>query len=194
MRRRDVRVLVLRHGRTLVDVQVTEDGHYVVIEGRRWRASDPSLPEHVAAALRKELMSARRGVGAALRASDSAAERAARDRVQAAKVALGERGEPWWSQTDEERRARWEPLMAKITDERLQSTIRELLDQRGPGKTICPSEVARAVGGDSWRPLMEPARQAARRLVEAGEVEITQGGRGVDPSTAKGPIRIRRRR
>ena len=35
-------------------------------------------------------------------------ERAARDGVQAAKVALGERGEPWWEQTDDERRARWE--------------------------------------------------------------------------------------
>jgi hypothetical protein len=39
---------------------------------------------------------------------------------------------------------------------------------------------------------MEPARAAARRLVAAGEVEITQGGRVVDPSTCKGPIRIRR--
>ena len=33
-----------------------------------------------------------------------------------------------------------------------------------------------------------------RDLVAAGEVEITQRGRVVDPSTAKGPIRIRRRR
>ncbi len=39
---------------------------------------------------------------------------------------------------------------------------------------------------------MEPARQAARRLVAAGEIEITQGGHVVDPSTAKGPIRLRR--
>ena len=39
---------------------------------------------------------------------------------------------------------------------------------------------------------MEPARRAARRLVASGEVEITQAGRVVDPSTAKGPIRIRR--
>ncbi|EFQ84247.1 hypothetical protein HMPREF0063_10963 [Aeromicrobium marinum DSM 15272] len=39
---------------------------------------------------------------------------------------------------------------------------------------------------------MEPARRAARRLVEAGRVQITQAGHVVDPSTAKGPIRIRR--
>ena len=53
-------------------------------------------------------MAARRAVGAALRASDAGAERAARDRVQRAKTALGERGTPWWEQSPDERRARWE--------------------------------------------------------------------------------------
>ena len=90
------------------DVERTEDGRYVVIKGRRWRATDPLIPEDVAAELRRELMRARRAVGAALRAEDPAAERAARDQVQAAKTALGERGTPWWEQTPEERRARWE--------------------------------------------------------------------------------------
>jgi hypothetical protein len=70
--------------------------------------------------------------------------------------------------------------------------VLELLDARARGATICPSEAARAVGGDDWRPLMEPARAAARRLVARGEVEITQAGHVVDGSTAKGPIRIRR--
>lgn len=86
----------------------TPDGRYVVIDGRRWRASDPELPEDVAALLRRQLMSARRAVGAALRAQDAVAERAARGRVQRAKTALGERGTPWWEQTAEQRRARWE--------------------------------------------------------------------------------------
>ena len=79
-------------------------------------------------------------------------------------------------------------------DERLAATIRELLDARAASATICPSEAARAVGGENWRALMEPARRAARRLVAAGEVEITQGGRVVDPSAARGPIRIRKAR
>jgi hypothetical protein len=39
---------------------------------------------------------------------------------------------------------------------------------------------------------MEPARMAARRLVAQEKVQITQGGQVVDPSRAKGPIRIRR--
>ena len=85
---------------------MTEDGHYVVIKGRRWRATDPAIPEDVAAELRKALMAARRDVGRALRAGED--PKPARARVQAAKVALGERGTPWWEQTPDERRARWE--------------------------------------------------------------------------------------
>ena len=79
------------------------------------------------------------------------------------------------------------------TDRRLERAILDLLAARAAAATICPSEAARAVGGDGWRELMEPARQAARRLVAADAVEITQGGRVVDPSTARGPIRVRRR-
>ena len=79
-------------------------------------------------------------------------------------------------------------------DSALEGAILELLASRVRDASICPSEAARQVGGDSWRELMEPARMAARRLVERGEVQITQGGRVVDPSRAKGPIRIRRSR
>ena len=79
-------------------------------------------------------------------------------------------------------------------DRDLEAAILHLLGSRPRGATICPSEAARAVGGpdeDAWRALMEPARGAARRLVAAGRAEITQGGRVVDPSTARGAIRIR---
>lgn len=79
-------------------------------------------------------------------------------------------------------------------DEALEQMIMELLAQRASNATICPSEAARAVAPDEWRPLMEPARAAARRLVVRNEVDIVQGGRVVDASTAKGPIRVRRRR
>jgi len=79
-------------------------------------------------------------------------------------------------------------------DAELERTILSLLEDRAPSWTICPSDAARAVGtADSWRSLMGPARTAARRLVEAGEVVITQGGEVVDLDTARGPVRIRRR-
>jgi hypothetical protein len=76
-------------------------------------------------------------------------------------------------------------------DRQLEEAIMSLLMQRPSAATICPSEAARAVAPDGWRPLMEPARAAARRLVAAGRVQVLQQGRTVDPSTAKGPIRIR---
>jgi len=50
------------------------------------------------------------------------------------------------------------------------------------------------VAGDDeaeWRPLMEPVREAARRLAARGRIEVVQGGRPVDPATAHGPIRLR---
>ena len=78
-------------------------------------------------------------------------------------------------------------------EDRLAASILELLAQRRPDATICPSEAARAVAdADDWRSLMEPARRAAANLADAGEVEVTQGGEVVDVRTATGPIRIRK--
>jgi Protein of unknown function (DUF3253) len=79
-------------------------------------------------------------------------------------------------------------------DARLQRTIGELLDQRRPDASICPSEAARAVDPEGWRDLMPAARAAAGRLAVAGEVEVTQGGAVVDVAAARGPVRVRRPR
>jgi hypothetical protein len=79
-------------------------------------------------------------------------------------------------------------------DRALEDAIRGLLARRADDATICPSEAARAVSADGWRELMPRARAAAARLVDAGVVEVTQRGRAVDPASARGPIRIRRRR
>ena len=82
----------------------TDDGRYLVIDGRRWRATDPAIPEERRDELTKILMAWRRDVR---RTRGTDEEDASRAGVQAAKVALGERGTPWWEQTDDERRARW---------------------------------------------------------------------------------------
>lgn len=79
-------------------------------------------------------------------------------------------------------------------DRALEAAILALLAARAPGATVCPSEAARVVAGDNealWRPLMKPARRAARRLVAAGLIEVVQRGRVVDPAVARGPIRLR---
>lgn len=79
-------------------------------------------------------------------------------------------------------------------DQQLEAAIIRLLSSRAGTGTICPSEAARMVFPGSWRGEMERTRRAARRLVAAGSIEITQGGRVVDPSTAKGPVRLRKTR
>lgn len=85
--------------------ETTPEGHYIVVEGRRWRATDPMIPEERRTELVRILMAWRREVR---RTNGTPEEPTARAGVHAAKVALGERGEPpWWEQTEEERRNRW---------------------------------------------------------------------------------------
>lgn len=75
---------------------MTPDGRYFVVRGRLWRTSNPSLPPPERNRLVSDLMAARRDVGSGLQSGDNAAVGEARDRVDAAKRALGERGPPWW--------------------------------------------------------------------------------------------------
>jgi hypothetical protein len=77
-------------------------------------------------------------------------------------------------------------------DARLEATIEALLAARARSATICPSEACRAVFGDVAADHMQQTRRAARRLVAAGRIVITSGGAVVDPSRARGPIRLRR--
>ena len=78
-------------------------------------------------------------------------------------------------------------------DLELEDAIRALLAQQPRGGSIDPSDAARRVGGEcAWQALTQPARAAARRLVARGEIEMTQRGARVDPSIARGPVRLRR--
>lgn len=76
---------------------VTPDGRYFVVRGRLWRCTDPALPDDERQRLTRDLMRARAEVGRARRAGDLEAVQRARARVQEAKVALGERGQVWWT-------------------------------------------------------------------------------------------------
>ncbi len=71
----------------------------------------------------------------------------------------------------------------------------EILRSAKAGASICPSQAAKKLAGDNdervWRSLMEPTRRAARRLAHRRKIQIMQGGKEVDPSAFKGPIRLR---
>lgn len=148
----------------------TPDGHHIVVDGRLWRATDPSIPETLRQELVDELMAARRAV--------KADEPDARRRVHDAKTALGERGAPWWE----------EPTDAAFA-ERAAAAIRALTRKRGDS-SICPSDVARAIGGDSWRSRMDDVRRVAAELADRDEIVVTQKGEPVRLEEARGPVRI----
>jgi hypothetical protein len=84
--------------------------------------------------------------------------------------------------------------MTQPSDDLLEETLLALVAERGAGKTICPSEVARALGGphpDGWGPLMKPVRRVAVRLVKQGRVTILRKGRPVeDPDDFRGIYRL----
>ena len=74
----------------------------------------------------------------------------------------------------------------------IERTILALLDRRAVGRTICPSEAARALAPDDWRPLMAPVRETAYAMAEGARLEVTQSGQVVDGRTARGAIRLRK--
>ncbi len=157
----------------------TKEG-YTLIKGRHWRCTDPDIPDNLRQQLVNELMAARRGVAAGKKADDDKAIAAARARVQAAKVALGERGPKWWLEMDE-----------AAYRERAEAVMVALLNSRDEDSSICPSEVARVIGGDSWRDLMPLVRELAFELADVEKMVVTQKGKRVEPGV-RGPVRITR--
>lgn len=100
-----------------------EDEHWFVVNGRRWRRTDPSLPAELVTALQSHLGRGRSGVGVGKRAGDDDAVAAARRRVGLAKHGLGERGPKWWEEPEADRLERAEEALREL----------EALDQSSPG-------------------------------------------------------------
>ena len=77
-----------------------------------------------------------------------------------------------------------------LSPQAIETAILALLAERDAGKTICPSEAARALA-DDWRPLMAPVREHAYAMADEGRLEVTQSGAVVDGRTARGAVRLR---
>lgn len=72
----------------------------------------------------------------------------------------------------------------------VERALLKLVESRHP-KTVCPSEVARQLAPDDWRPLLDSVRDVAARLQRRGRIDITQRGKVVDPARSRGPLRLR---
>lgn len=150
---------------------------FIIVDGRRWRTSDPGIPENFRKELVNELMAARRAVKDA---KNQLAIRQSRRRVNDAKVALGERGHAWWL-----------PPKPATTNRRIDAALRALLRSRQPGRSICPSDVARIVGGKTWRTLLPVVRDRAVRMMKRGDLEIRRRGEVVKKNPTEGVLRYR---
>ena len=135
---------------------------------------DPSIPPKLRQELVDELMAARRAV--------KAQEMDARARVNDAKIALGERGRPWWEEREQ-----------AAFEDRISATIRTLLRKR-IDTSVCPSEIARIVAseGGAWRKHMSDVRRVASEMARRGEIVATQKGLPVKADNVGGPIRLNR--
>ena len=90
---------------------VTPDGRYFVVRGRLWRCTNPHLQAEQRAKLTKQLMQGRREKGEAMRAGDAQGKQRAKQQIDKAKQALGERGPVWWKDGAPD----WNRQMAKNT-------------------------------------------------------------------------------
>ena len=79
-----------------------------------------------------------------------------------------------------------------MTEPALREAILAIATARGPEKSLCPSEAARAVAPADWRPLMSRIRREAIALAREGRIDILRKGRPVDPAAEiRGVIRLR---
>ena len=151
---------------------------FILVDGRRWRTADPSIPDNLRQELVNELMSARRSVRDAKNQREL---QSSRRRVNDAKIALGERGDAWWL-----------PAKPAAINRRIDAAVRALLRSRHPGRSICPSDVARVVGGETWRALLPVVRDRAVRMMARGELEILRRGVVAKTNPTEGVLRYRR--
>ena len=63
--------------------------------------------------------------------------------------------------------------------------------ERGPEKSLCPTDVARAVSAENWRPLLGAVRKVAADLARQGKIEVLRKGKPINPDEMRGVIRLR---
>ncbi|MFN3835624.1 MAG: DUF3253 domain-containing protein [Glycocaulis sp.] len=77
-----------------------------------------------------------------------------------------------------------------MSKDTIETAILTLVEQRGAGKSICPSEAARAVWPEEWQKRMREVRAVAMGLARKGQISILRKGKPVDPEDFKGVYRL----
>jgi hypothetical protein len=75
--------------------------------------------------------------------------------------------------------------------EAITDALLRIAAERGPEKSLCPTDVARAVSAENWRPLLGAVRKVAVDLARQGKIEILRKGKPINPDDMRGVIRLR---
>ena len=75
--------------------------------------------------------------------------------------------------------------------EAITTVMLKIAAERGPEKSLCPTDVARAVSAEDWRPLLGAVRKVAADLARQGKIEILRKGKPINPDEMRGVIRLR---
>jgi len=78
-------------------------------------------------------------------------------------------------------------------DQNLANALDDLLRERGPGKTICPSEIARRIDPSNWKSQMAAVHDIVTERALTGDISVLQKGEVVDPKKRRGVYRIQRK-
>lgn len=98
------------------EIDRTADGHYIIVNNRKWRATDPMIPTEELKELKHFLAIGRGGSRKSSNKSNDQIE-AARKYTGLAKLGLGERGQPpWWQDSDDARQQRWKQALQQLRE------------------------------------------------------------------------------
>lgn len=104
------------HSKDPDHVSRTDDGHHIVVNNRKWRATDPLIPEDDLRQLKHYLAIGRSGSRKGKDKTEDDIQRA-RQFTGLAKLGLGERGQPeWWNDTEESRNHRWQDALKNLKE------------------------------------------------------------------------------
>ena len=96
------------------ELSPTGDERWLIVDGRRWRRTDPELDQNVVDELKSHLGAARNAVRTAKKSGSEGDLADARQRVNVAKHGLGERGDYWWQMSLADRRQRAEAALEEL--------------------------------------------------------------------------------
>lgn len=77
-----------------------------------------------------------------------------------------------------------------MSEDPIEAAILHLVETRGAGKSICPSEAAREAFPRDWQTRMKAVRATAVGMARAGKISILRKGKLVDPDRFKGVYRL----